>query len=270
MAFTPRSTEPTAPCHGEEMTNAASPNFGLLFPTANADVRDFADLLGRVTPSSTLQVVELPWPAGTQSALGSMSDRELADTVAGLGRPAALADALSGSAERFEAVALAVTSASFMLSPNDHRRQLTTIESTARCAATSTMRGFQEAVAHLGATAVSVASVYPPLFTDRFIEHIARSGTTVSHRVDANARTDRDLTEWGDARIIDLVGRAAHPEAEAVLLPETALHTDHLTSALAEAAGVPVLTATQVTVWSLFRAVGRAPRADHAGPLFLG
>ncbi|NUS94106.1 MAG: decarboxylase, partial [Nocardia sp.] len=73
---------------------------------------------------------------------------------------------------------------------------------------------------------------------------------------------------WGDERIIDLVTRAAHPAAEAVLLPETALHTDHLTPALTEAAGVPVLTATQVTVWSLFRALGRDPVAVGAGPLF--
>lgn len=251
------------------MSNA-DPDFGLLFPTANADVHDFASLAGRTSPRSTLQVVELPWPAETHFELGSMSDRDLAATVARLGHPSAISDALSGSADRFDAVALAVTSASFMLSPSAHRRQLTTIESTARCAATSTMRGFQEALAHLGATAVSVASVYPPNFTDRFIEHIAKSGTSVIHRVDANARTDRDLAEWGDARIIDLVDKAAHPDARVVLLPETALHTDHLTSALVQAAGVPVLTATQVTVWSLFRAVGRVPRADDAGPLFLG
>lgn len=251
------------------MSNA-EPTFGVLFPTANTDVRDYRSLLGRTSPSSTLQVVELPWPAEAHSELARMSDRELAATVAGLGHPLALADALSDSADRFDAVALAVTSASFMLSASDHHRQLRTIESTARCAATSTMRGFQEAVTHLDAAVVSVTSVYPRHFTDGFIEHVAQAGTTVVHRVDANARTDRDLARWGDDRIVDLVSRAAHPEARVVLLPETALHTDHLTTALARAAGVPVLTATQVTVWSLFRAAGRRPRAVDAGPLFFG
>jgi maleate cis-trans isomerase len=41
-------------------------------------------------------------------------------------------------------------------------------------------------------------------------------------------------------------------------------------AALTEAAGVPVLTATQVTLWSLFRALGRTPAAAAAGPLFGG
>lgn len=245
------------------------PTFGVLFPTANADVQDFSRLLQRVVPSATLAVVELSWPAGTHTALSTMSDDDLAATVAELGDPSAIADALTGSSGEFDAVALAVTSASFMRSPIDHEQQLTTIEASARCASTSTLRGFQQAVAHLGATLVSVASVYPQRFTDRFIEHIAASGTTVIHRVDANARTDRDLAQWGDAKIIDLVTGAAHPDAQVVLLPETALHTDHLTHALAEAAGVPVLTATQVTVWSLFRSIDRSPTASSAGPLFI-
>ncbi|MFQ6231180.1 hypothetical protein [Nocardia sp. NPDC002869] len=85
----------------------------------------------------------------------------------------------------------------------------------------------------------------------RLIDHLGETDTTVVHRVDANARTDHELPRWGDERIIDLVTRAAHPGAEVVLLPETALHTDHLTAALTAAAGVPVPTAPQVTIWSL-------------------
>ncbi|NEB27094.1 hypothetical protein G3I13_22400 [Streptomyces sp. SID6673] len=199
-----------------------------------------------------------------------MSDEELAATVAKLGDPSVIAEALSGSAGRYEAVALAVTSASFLRSANDHRRQLEAIETTAQSAGTSTLRGFQDAITDLGVTSVSVASVYPPHFTDSFIDHVSRPGVDIVHRVDANARTDRDLAQWGDAKIIDLVTEAAHPQAQTVLLPETALHTDHLTSTLEDVAGVPVLTATQATVWSLYRSVDTTPRATGAGPLFIG
>lgn len=256
-------------CDGEEMLNTA-PTFGVLFPTANADVQDFSHLLERAVSGATLQVIELPWPAGTHSELECMSDTDLAATVAELGNPSAITEALSESASRFDAVGLAVTSASFMLSVSDHHRQLRAIETAAECAATSTMRGFQTALTHLGATAISVASVYPRHFTNRFIEHLSQTEATVIHRVDANARTDHDLAQWGDARIVDLVSEAAHPKAELVLLPETALHTNHLTAALTEAAGVPVLTATQVTIWSLLQSVGWPTTAHDAGPLFTG
>ncbi|MFI9534216.1 hypothetical protein ACIG56_13315 [Nocardia fusca] len=136
--------------------------------------------------------------------------------------------------------ALAVTSASFLRSAHDHARQLTTLARVARCRGATTLGGFQDAVRHLGATRISVAPVYPSHFTDKFIGHLGETDATVVHRVDANARTHHDLARWGDDRIVDLVTRAAHPGAEVVLLPETALHTDHLTAALTEAAGVPV------------------------------
>lgn len=256
---------PIRVCDREVM---ATLRFGALFPTANADVEDFQRLLARVSPPATLEVVDLQWPPGVAAGLADMSDEHLAAAAAGLGDPALLASALDASAGRFEAVALAVTSASFLRSAHDHTRQLATLARVARCRGTTTLRGFQDAVRHLGATRVGVASVYPSHFTDEFIAHLGATDATVVHRVDANARTDHDLARWGDERIIDLVSRAAHPGAEMVLLPETALHTDHLTAVLAEAAGVPVLTATQVTLWSLYRALGCAPAAAGAGPLF--
>lgn len=49
---------------------------------------------------------------------------------------------------------------------------------------------------------------------------------------------------------MDLVTRAAQ-----VLLLETALHTSRLTSDLERAAGCPVLTATQVTLWAAARSL---------------
>ncbi|WP_280460507.1 hypothetical protein [Nocardia carnea] len=246
----------------------ATLRFGALFPTENADIEDFQRLLGRVSPSARLDVVELRWPPGVAVGLADMSDDDLAAASAGLGDPALLANALDGSAGRFEAVALAVTSASFLRTAHDHAHQLDTLTRVARCRSATTLRGFQDAVRHLGATRVSVASVYPPHFTDKFIAHLSETDAIVVHRVDANARTDHDLARWNDDRIVDLVTRAARPGVEVVLLPETALHTDHLTAVLAEVAGAPVLTATQVTIWSLFRALGFAPAAPDAGPLF--
>lgn len=58
-------------------------------------------------------------------------------------------------------------------------------------------------------TRISVASVYPAHFTDKFLGHLGEKDATVVHRVDANARTDHDLARWGDDRIVALATRAA-------------------------------------------------------------
>ncbi len=46
-----------------------------------------------------------------------------------------------------------------------------------------------------------------------------------------------------------MASRNDHPDAQAILLPDTALHTVDWLDELEAAAGKPVLTANQVTVW---------------------
>ena len=55
--------------------------FGLLFPTANADARDFSSLLSRAAPGATLGVVELSWPTGTHSGLGAVLNAQAVATM---------------------------------------------------------------------------------------------------------------------------------------------------------------------------------------------
>ncbi len=58
------------------------------------------------------------------------------------------------------------------------------------------------------------------------------------------------------------------PDAEAVLLPDTALHTAGYLTELEETLGKPVLTANQVTVREGLRLAGRRVRAKGLGALF--
>ena len=46
-----------------------------------------------------------------------------------------------------------------------------------------------------------------------------------------------------------MVKAADHPDAEAILVPDTAMHTLEIVDDLEAAIGKPVLTANQVTVW---------------------
>ncbi|WIX81620.1 decarboxylase [Amycolatopsis carbonis] len=233
---------------------------GLLYPTRNAGEDDFLDLAGRLHPPLDLAVHYFAWPSDVDD-VGALDLAEVTDAVRCLGSDAHLETALC-DLEPFDAVAFAVTSSSFL---TDTRHQLETLRRLAGAPATSTTAAFQDAIRFLGFDTVSLASVYHPSLSDQFI---ARLDADVIHRVDASAGSDRELAAWPAERIVDLVARAAHPAAQAVLLPETALHANRLTADLERAAGCPVLTATQVTLWAAARLVGAQPTAEGAGPLF--
>jgi maleate cis-trans isomerase len=58
------------------------------------------------------------------------------------------------------------------------------------------------------------------------------------------------------------------PEAEAVLVPDTAMHTLTCIDALEKALAKPVLTANQVTVWEGLRLAGASRPLPGLGALF--
>src|SRR5919106_672221 len=65
-----------------------------------------------------------------------------------------------------------------------------------------------------------------------------------------------------------LVAAADRPDADAVLVPDTALHTIEAIEALEQAAGKPVLTANQVSAWEGLRLAGADPMPQGPGQLF--
>ncbi len=65
-----------------------------------------------------------------------------------------------------------------------------------------------------------------------------------------------------------MVRAADHPDAEAVLVPDTAMHTLAIVDDLEAAVGKPVLTANQVTVWKGLQLLGPVPAFAGLGTLF--
>ncbi|MEQ0565350.1 hypothetical protein ABJI51_40260 [Amycolatopsis sp. NEAU-NG30] len=82
------------------------------------------------------------------------------------------------------------------------------------------------------------------------------------------ARGEPVAAAWDGPRITALAVAADHRDAQAVLVPETALHTTPLLSGLEERLRKPVLTATAVTVWDALARAGEAPVRDGLGALF--
>jgi maleate cis-trans isomerase len=68
--------------------------------------------------------------------------------------------------------------------------------------------------------------------------------------------------------VIALVAGAKRDTAEAVLVPDTAMHSLAWVDELEAAAGIPVLTANQVTIFEGLRLGGRIPPLPGLGALF--
>jgi maleate cis-trans isomerase len=69
-------------------------------------------------------------------------------------------------------------------------------------------------------------------------------------------------------QVIALVAEAKRDTAEAVLVPDTAMHSLAWVDELEAAAGMPVLTANQVTIFEGLRLAGRVPPLPGLGTLF--
>jgi maleate cis-trans isomerase len=80
--------------------------------------------------------------------------------------------------------------------------------------------------------------------------------------------TAAEVGTWGYDEVLALARSVDGPDIEAVLLPDTALHTAAHITDLEKELGKPVLTANQVTVWEALRLADRKVNAPDLGTLF--
>ncbi|MFD6454668.1 hypothetical protein ACFWF3_28185, partial [Nocardia sp. NPDC060220] len=71
-----------------------------------------------------------------------------------------------------------------------------------------------------------------------------------------------------DVQVLTLAVTNDHPYAQALLIPDTAMHTLEVLPKLEAALGKPVLTANQVTIWEGLRLAGVTAVAPELGALF--
>ena len=134
--------------------------------------------------------------------------------------------------------------------------------------ASSTSLAFVEALRALGLRRVAVAATYPEPVTACLVEFLGAAGLEVVASGSHDIVTAEEVGTVGRDALLAFVTAGDHPRAEAVLVPDTALHTARELDALEAAVGKPVLTANQVTVWEALRLAGRRVRAAGAGSLF--
>ena len=171
-------------------------------------------------------------------------------------------------ADRVEVVMWACTSGSFVFGWDGAHKQVDEIRSELGVPASSTSLAFVEALRALDVRRVAVAATYPPDVAERFAEFLAVDGAEVVSLTSEEILTAEEVGRLDRDRVMRFVSAADRQDADAILVPDTALHTAASITDIEAAVGKPVLTANQVTFWQALRLAGRVPRAAQLGRLF--
>ncbi|MFD8213004.1 aspartate/glutamate racemase family protein [Streptomyces sp. NPDC059697] len=167
-----------------------------------------------------------------------------------------------------EAVVWACTSGSFVYGWEGAHEQVRALARAAGLPASSTSFAFAHAVREIGARRVAIAATYPQDVADLFAAFLREAGVEVVSSRASGIITAAEVGTWGEAEVLELARAGDHPDADAVLVPDTALHTAAHLPALEKDLSKPVLTANQVTVWEALRLADRKVNAPTLGTLF--
>ncbi|WP_105033985.1 maleate cis-trans isomerase family protein [Cryobacterium aureum] len=176
------------------------------------------------------------------------------------------AAALQASAP--DAVMWACTSGSFVFGWEGAHQQVAEVEAAIGVPVSSTSLAFVEAVRALGLTTVAVAATYPHDVAQHFARLLGDAGITVLELVSHDIKTAALAGELDHDGVLALARSNDSPAAQAILIPDTALHSARWINELEAALGKPVLTANQVTVWQGLRLAGEIHPTDELGTLF--
>ncbi|CAL9454842.1 decarboxylase [Streptomyces albus] len=240
---------------------APAPAVGFLYPGHSAE--DDYPRLERILTEAGARV-RLPL---VHTDIGE--DAHRVDALLEMGSAARLAAKVAEVKEHgIAAVVWACTSASFVFGPEGARQQVRELADTAGLPASSTSFAFANAVRDLGVERVSVAATYPEDVAELFTGFLKAAGAEVVAMRGSGIITAAEVGTWGEEEVLALARGGDHPDAQAVLLPDTALHTAAYLPALEEALGKPVLTANQVTVREGLRLLDLEVRCPALGTLF--
>ncbi|MFR0352792.1 maleate cis-trans isomerase family protein [Streptomyces sediminimaris] len=167
-----------------------------------------------------------------------------------------------------DSVVWACTSGSFVHGWEGAHEQVRSLALAAGMPASSTSFAFVHAVRELHARRVAVGATYPEDVAGLFADFLRAGGVEVTSVRGSGIITAAEVGTWGEAEVFALAREADRPDAQVLLLPDTALHTAAHIPALEKELGKPVLTANQVTVWEALRLADRRVNAPGLGALF--
>ncbi|MPV39064.1 maleate cis-trans isomerase family protein [Georgenia subflava] len=235
-----------------------APAVGLLYPGSSA-ADDFPRLEERLAGAVRLPLVH--------TSVGE--DAHRVDALLDLGSAGRLAEGAAAlTAHEPDAVMWACTSGSFVFGWDGAHEQAAELSRAAGRPASSTSLAFVAAARALGLTRVAVAASYPQDVAEHFVGLLAVGGVEVVALGSHGIVTAAEVGTLGRERVVEMVLDGDHRDAQAVLVPDTALHSLAWLDDLEDAVGKPVLTANQVTVWEGLRIAGASVHLPGLGRLF--
>lgn len=231
---------------------------GFLYPGHGAE-DDYPYMQSVVPPDVRLDLVH--------TSVGV--DAHEVDALLDLGRSERLLEGAEAlRAGEPDVVVWACTSGSFVFGLEGARRQAIEVGEALGIPASSTSLAFVDAVREIGAARVAIAATYPEDVSKHFRRLLEDAGITVVSLVSNDIVTAALAGELDDDGVVALAEGNNPVDAEAVLLPDTAMHTARLIPRMEQALGKPVLTANQVTLWQAMRLAGRTEPIPGMGTLF--
>lgn len=167
-----------------------------------------------------------------------------------------------------DAVLWACTSGSFVYGYDGADQQADELARVAGVPAASTSQAYLRALHSLGLSRVAVAASYPDDVAGLFIDYLGAGGIEVVSWSSAEISTAAEVGTLQGADVLSLAERNDHPDAEVLLIPDTAMRTLEVVTEIESRIGKPVLTANQVTVWEGLRLVGGLRPHERLGALF--
>jgi maleate cis-trans isomerase len=167
-----------------------------------------------------------------------------------------------------ESAVWACTSGSFVFGWDGAAQQVAGVAAAAGVPASSTSFAFVEAIRHVGAQRVAVAATYPADVAGRFTAFLEAAGIEVVALGCRGIITAAEVGTLGRDEVLGFAAANDDPRADAVLIPDTALHTVAWLDDLEERLAKPVLTANQVSVWEGLRLAGNRRARSGLGTLF--
>ncbi|MFC4949718.1 maleate cis-trans isomerase [Pseudonocardia sp. GCM10023141] len=195
-------------------------------------------------------------------------DAHRVDALLDIGSDDVLAAGAAAIPGPLDAIVWACTSGSFVFGWDGATAQVAALGSAAGVPASSTSFAFVDACAQLGVTRVAVGATYPDDVAERFVAFLGHAGIEVLSLSARGIVTAAEVGTLEPATVLAFAAAADHADAQALLLPDTALHTVGLLDELEAHVGKPVLTANQVSVWQGLRMAGAATPRPGFGALF--
>ncbi|RPF53947.1 maleate cis-trans isomerase family protein [Aquisalibacillus elongatus] len=162
------------------------------------------------------------------------------------------------------------TSASFTLGIEGVQEQITALENFLRVPASTTAMAFIHVADELNLDRVAVVATYPDDIALLFKAFLEEHGIKVVKFSSEGIMTAAEVGTLEREKVIQWVVKHDVDGADALLVPDTALHSVAWVEEMEERVQKPVLTANQVSFWEALRLAGKLTPQEGLGMLFKG